>query len=83
VSQPYETLELRLTDGQIAAIRQRIARRKRQIIECGQIDLRGIDGTGDLTTAAPNIKQATGPSDPSLEQLSLPTQPEPPLQNPF
>jgi hypothetical protein len=42
--QAIETLELRLTDEQIAAIRQRIARRKRQIGGCGQADLGEING---------------------------------------
>jgi len=41
VSQPHETLELRLTDEQIAAIRRRIARRKRKSVEYGRVDLRG------------------------------------------
>ena len=50
MSQPHETLELRLTDEQIAAIRQRIARRKRQILERGEFDLREINGTEEFRT---------------------------------
>jgi hypothetical protein len=33
VSQPYETLELKLTDAQIAAIRLRVQRRKSEIAQ--------------------------------------------------
>jgi hypothetical protein len=64
VSQPYETLELRLTDEQIAAIRQRIARRKRQIADCSEVNLGEINGTEDLKSSnsekmIANIAQAT------------------------
>lgn len=58
MSQPYETLELRLTDEQIAAIRRRIAQRKRQITECNQIELGEINGTQNLQSAAAEIDQA-------------------------
>jgi hypothetical protein len=51
-------LELRLTDEQIAAIRQRIARRKRQIKECGQIELGQVSDTVDLNPAVPERRQA-------------------------
>ena len=60
-----ETPDLRLTDVQITAIRQRIARRKRQIMECGQIDLGEITGTEDLRSYvfAKTLLMAGVPSD--------------------
>ncbi|HXA76984.1 MAG TPA: hypothetical protein VNV41_07600 [Candidatus Acidoferrales bacterium] len=42
-----ETLELRLTDEQMAAIIQRVQRRKRKIVECGEIDLGELNGDND------------------------------------
>lgn len=41
-SQVKEVVELRLTPAQMAAIIARIERRKRRIVECGQIDLGNI-----------------------------------------
>jgi hypothetical protein len=57
VSQPYETLELRLTDEQIAAIRKRVARRKRKVTECGPIELAEINGTEDLRSSVKDIER--------------------------
>jgi hypothetical protein len=62
VSQTIEALELRLTDEQMAAIRQRIARRKRQIKECGQIELGEINGLEDLQSAMAEIEQSKRPA---------------------
>jgi hypothetical protein len=59
--QAIETLELRLSDEQIAAIRQRIARRKRQIAECGQIDLGEINERGDFKSVAAKVDQPKRP----------------------
>jgi hypothetical protein len=58
VSQPYETLALRLTIEKIAAIRKCVARRKRQTKECSQIDLGEINETGDLQPDAAEVKQS-------------------------
>jgi hypothetical protein len=60
--QTFETLELRLTDEQIAAIRQRIARRKWQITECGQIELGEINGTEDLQSVCGAIEVTNDPT---------------------
>jgi hypothetical protein len=62
VSQPSETLELRLTDEQIAAIRLHIARRKRLIKECGQIDLGEMNGTEDLQSVCGAIEVTNDPT---------------------
>jgi hypothetical protein len=59
--QAVETLELKLTDEQIAAIRQRIARRKRQIKECGKIDLGEINERGDFKSVAAKVDQPKRP----------------------
>jgi len=48
-----ETLELRLTDEQMAAIIRRIRRRKWKIVECGEIDLAEINGDNDAAGSAP------------------------------
>src|SRR5580658_7862262 len=57
--QAIETLELRLTDAQIAAIRQRIARRKRQIKECDGLELGEINGMEDLQSYLAQIDERT------------------------
>ena len=54
-----ETLELRLTDEQIAAIRQRIARRKRKSVECDHVELGEINGTEDLKSYVKEIQEPT------------------------
>jgi hypothetical protein len=46
----------------MAAIRQRIARRKRQIKECGQIELGEINGLEDLQSAMAEIEQSKRPA---------------------
>jgi hypothetical protein len=57
--QAIENLELRLTDAQIAAIRQRIARRKRQIKECDGLELGEINGMEDLQSYLAQIDERT------------------------
>ncbi len=59
MSQPHETLELRLTDEQIAAIRKRIARRTRQITERGPVELGEIDGADDLKSCTADLDEGT------------------------
>jgi hypothetical protein len=56
-SQAIETPELRLTGEQMAAIIARIQRRKRKIVECGEIDLGDIDGTEDLKSAVTEFEE--------------------------
>jgi len=52
-SKVTETLELRLTDAQMATIIARIERRKRKIVECGEIDLGELNGDKDTAGSAP------------------------------